>query len=190
VQVAPVEIVSICDPDKHMLAGAVEIASQRQKSRQRPRTYGDYREMLKEKELANETHTFRPLRHLRATCTGIAPVALPPPTHISCQFPSPSVFFCSLHFQGSISRSTPSTTALASPSPSRLPPVLPSPFSSLAGSVRHQSLRLRWVGWRVDASVVGRGWIHGPSAPLPDGDWSRIAWRALALVRSGHLRLQ
>ena len=51
VQVAPVEIVSICDPDKHMLAGAVEIASQRQKSRQRPRTYGDYREMLKEKDL-------------------------------------------------------------------------------------------------------------------------------------------
>ena len=51
VQVAPVEIVSICDPDKHMLAEAVEIASQRQKSRQRPRAYGDYREMLKEKDL-------------------------------------------------------------------------------------------------------------------------------------------
>src|SRR5438132_1362999 len=31
-QVAPIEIVSICDPDKHMLAEAVEIASQRQKS--------------------------------------------------------------------------------------------------------------------------------------------------------------
>src|SRR6266702_8296724 len=31
VQVAPVEIISICDPDKHMLAEAVEIASQRQK---------------------------------------------------------------------------------------------------------------------------------------------------------------
>src|SRR5258707_4434730 len=51
VQVAPVEIVSICDPDKHMLAGAVEIASQRQKSKQKPRTYDDYREMLKEKDL-------------------------------------------------------------------------------------------------------------------------------------------
>ena len=51
VQVAPVEIVSICDPDKHMLAGAVEIASQRQKSRKAPRTYGDYRQMLKEKDL-------------------------------------------------------------------------------------------------------------------------------------------
>src|SRR5215475_7745891 len=51
VQVAPVEIVSICDPDKHMLAGAVEIASQRQKSKKQPRTYNDYREMLKEKDL-------------------------------------------------------------------------------------------------------------------------------------------
>src|SRR5438067_9258663 len=51
VQVAPVEIVSICDPDKHMLAEAVEIASQRQKSKKRPRTYNDYRQMLKEKDL-------------------------------------------------------------------------------------------------------------------------------------------
>jgi predicted dehydrogenase len=51
VQVAPVEIVSICDPDQHMLAGAVEIASQRQKSKAKPRTYNDYRDMLKEKDL-------------------------------------------------------------------------------------------------------------------------------------------
>jgi predicted dehydrogenase len=56
VQVAPVEIVSICDPDKQMLEGAVEIAAQRQKSKAKPRTYGDYREMhyremLKEKDL-------------------------------------------------------------------------------------------------------------------------------------------
>jgi predicted dehydrogenase len=51
VQVAPVEIVSICDPDQHMLAEAVGIASQRQKSKKEPRTYRDYREMLKEQEL-------------------------------------------------------------------------------------------------------------------------------------------
>src|SRR5438552_1410276 len=51
VQVAPVEIISICDPDKHMLAEAVAIASQRQKSKKQPRTYNDYREMLKEKDL-------------------------------------------------------------------------------------------------------------------------------------------
>src|SRR5256886_14206009 len=51
VQAAPVEIISICDPDKHMLAEAVEIASQRQKSKKQPRTYNDYREMVKEKDL-------------------------------------------------------------------------------------------------------------------------------------------
>src|SRR5205814_4298118 len=43
--------VSICDVDKRMLAGAVEIASQRQRSKKQPRSYGDYREMLKEKDL-------------------------------------------------------------------------------------------------------------------------------------------
>jgi predicted dehydrogenase len=48
VQVAPVEIVALCDPDKKMLAGAVDIASQRQKSKKRPPTYTDYRQMLKE----------------------------------------------------------------------------------------------------------------------------------------------
>ncbi len=51
IQVAPIEVVSICDVDKRMLAAAVEIASQRQKSKKKPRTYGDYREMLKEKDL-------------------------------------------------------------------------------------------------------------------------------------------
>jgi predicted dehydrogenase len=51
VQVAPVDIISICDVDKQMLSGAVDIASQRQKSKKKPRTYTDYREMLKEKDL-------------------------------------------------------------------------------------------------------------------------------------------
>jgi predicted dehydrogenase len=51
IQVAPVEVVSICDPDKHMLAEALEIASQRQKSKKKPRSYGDYRKMLAEKDL-------------------------------------------------------------------------------------------------------------------------------------------
>lgn len=50
-QVAPVEIVSICDPDKNMLAGALEIAAQRQPSKKTPRSYGDYRKMLAEKDL-------------------------------------------------------------------------------------------------------------------------------------------
>lgn len=51
VQVAPVEIVSISDPDKNMLAGAVEIAQQRQKSKKAPRTYNDFREQLKDEKL-------------------------------------------------------------------------------------------------------------------------------------------
>src|ERR1700719_4683378 len=51
IQVAPVEVVSLCDVDKKMLAEAAEMTSQRQKSKKKPRTYGDYREMLKEKDL-------------------------------------------------------------------------------------------------------------------------------------------
>ena len=50
-QVAPVEIVSLCDPDKNMLAEAVQIAGQRFPSQKAPRTYSDYRLMLKEKDL-------------------------------------------------------------------------------------------------------------------------------------------
>ena len=51
IQVAPVDVVSICDVDKRMLAGAVEIASQRQKSKKAPQGYSDYRVMLKEQQL-------------------------------------------------------------------------------------------------------------------------------------------
>lgn len=49
-QVAPVEVVSICDPDKNMLAGAAEIHSQRAKAKIAPRLFGDYREMLREQK--------------------------------------------------------------------------------------------------------------------------------------------
>jgi predicted dehydrogenase len=51
VQVAPVEIVSLCDVDKRMLAEAAEMAAAHQISKKTPRTYSDYREMLKEKDL-------------------------------------------------------------------------------------------------------------------------------------------
>src|SRR5258705_2052262 len=51
IQVAPVEVVSLCDVDKKMLADAATIVSTRQKSKKTPRTYSDYREMLKEKDL-------------------------------------------------------------------------------------------------------------------------------------------
>src|SRR5205807_4391416 len=51
IQVAPVEVVSLCDVDKQMLANAADMVATRQASKKRPRTYSDYREMLKEKDL-------------------------------------------------------------------------------------------------------------------------------------------
>jgi len=51
VQVAPVEIAAICDPDQQMLAGAQKIASERQPSGKTPQGYADYRDMLREHEL-------------------------------------------------------------------------------------------------------------------------------------------
>jgi predicted dehydrogenase len=51
IQVAPVEVVSLCDVDKKMLADAADIVAGRQKSKKKPRTYADYRDMLKEKDL-------------------------------------------------------------------------------------------------------------------------------------------
>ena len=50
-QTAPVEVVSICDVDENMLTEAAALVSQRQKSGKVPRTYGDYRQMLAEKDL-------------------------------------------------------------------------------------------------------------------------------------------
>ena len=51
IQVAPVEVVSLCDVDTKMLADAAELVASRQASKKKPRTFGDYREMLKEKDL-------------------------------------------------------------------------------------------------------------------------------------------
>jgi predicted dehydrogenase len=51
VQVAPVEVVSLCDVDKKMLADAAELVASRQRSKKTPRTYADYREMLSQKDL-------------------------------------------------------------------------------------------------------------------------------------------
>ena len=51
IQVSPVEVVSICDVDKKMLGEAAELISTRQLNKKKPRTYTDYREMLKEKDL-------------------------------------------------------------------------------------------------------------------------------------------
>ncbi len=51
IQIAPVEVVSLCDVDKAMLSQAADMVATRQVSKQKPRTYSDYREMLKEKDL-------------------------------------------------------------------------------------------------------------------------------------------
>jgi predicted dehydrogenase len=50
-QVAPVEVVSLCDPDANMLEDAASQVASRQRSKKRPRTYRDYRTMLAEKDL-------------------------------------------------------------------------------------------------------------------------------------------
>lgn len=51
VQVAPVEIVSLCDVDKKMMADCADMVAARQASKKKPRMFTDYREMLKEKDL-------------------------------------------------------------------------------------------------------------------------------------------
>ena len=51
VQIAPVEIVSLCDVDKQMLTEAADLVASRQKSKKKPRLFHDYRDMLKEKDL-------------------------------------------------------------------------------------------------------------------------------------------
>jgi predicted dehydrogenase len=51
IQVAPVEVVSLCDVDSRMLAEAAGMVAARQQSKKKPRTYHDYRDMLKEKDL-------------------------------------------------------------------------------------------------------------------------------------------
>jgi predicted dehydrogenase len=45
-QIAPVEVVALCDVDKNMLAEAAGMVAERQASKKTPRTYGDYRELL------------------------------------------------------------------------------------------------------------------------------------------------
>jgi predicted dehydrogenase len=51
IQVAPVEVVSLCDVDSTMLSNAADMVATRQRSKKRPRTYSDYRKMLAEKDL-------------------------------------------------------------------------------------------------------------------------------------------
>jgi predicted dehydrogenase len=50
-QVAPVDVVALCDVDRTLLNEAGAIVAGRQASRKTPRLHGDFREMLKEKDL-------------------------------------------------------------------------------------------------------------------------------------------
>jgi predicted dehydrogenase len=51
IQVAPVEVVALCDVDKKLLQGAAMMVSQRQQSKKTPKQYGDYRKMLSDNKL-------------------------------------------------------------------------------------------------------------------------------------------
>ena len=51
IQVAPIEVVSLCDVDRRMVAAAADLVALRQASKKTPRTYTDYREMLKARDL-------------------------------------------------------------------------------------------------------------------------------------------
>lgn len=48
IQVVPVEVVALCDPDQHQLDEAAQLVSKRQKSGKTPLLYKDYRKMLKD----------------------------------------------------------------------------------------------------------------------------------------------
>ncbi len=50
-QVAPINVVALCDVDQQMLSEAAEMVAERQVFKQKPRTYSDYREMLKQEDL-------------------------------------------------------------------------------------------------------------------------------------------
>jgi len=50
IQVAPVEVVALCDVDSQMLDEAADLVSQRQRSKKRPPTYGDYRKVFKDQK--------------------------------------------------------------------------------------------------------------------------------------------
>jgi predicted dehydrogenase len=50
-QVAPVEIVALCDADKHQLQQAADLVVQRQQNKKKPLLYNDYRQLLAENKL-------------------------------------------------------------------------------------------------------------------------------------------
>ena len=59
IQVAPVEVVSLCDVDRQMLADAADMVATRQVSKKKPRTYCDYREMLRRRRISTSCSSAR-----------------------------------------------------------------------------------------------------------------------------------
>lgn len=51
IQVAPVEVVSVCDVDPKMAADAAELIATRQASKKKPRIYSDFRKAIAEKDV-------------------------------------------------------------------------------------------------------------------------------------------
>lgn len=51
IQVAPVDVVALCDVDKNILTAAGDLVSKRQKSGKVPKLYNDYRKLLSENQL-------------------------------------------------------------------------------------------------------------------------------------------
>ncbi len=51
IQVVPVEVIALCDVDKRMLKGAIDLISKRQSSGKKPKGYNDHQKMLAENEL-------------------------------------------------------------------------------------------------------------------------------------------
>ena len=50
IQVAPVDVVGLCDVDSQMLSEAADLVSQRQVSKKKPPTYADFRKLLSEQK--------------------------------------------------------------------------------------------------------------------------------------------
>src|SRR5688500_6091089 len=48
IQVAPVEVVGLCDVDSKMVAAAADLVATRQPSKKKPPVFGDYRKLLAE----------------------------------------------------------------------------------------------------------------------------------------------
>src|SRR5688500_6060553 len=48
IQVAPVEVVGLCDVDKKMVDAAADLVAMRQASKKKPPVFGDYRKLLSE----------------------------------------------------------------------------------------------------------------------------------------------